>query len=138
MKGVHFKSNCSQIVQKCEFENGGTTIQIGIQHVLLNILSISLLSRVHCTAYTTISPRNILVPRVPDPFFLVDRPLFAKIIGNLCALAYTFGRRSGEIASVFRGSGSEKVVGFCFWTCSKTVADQNKSAQGRLGRLKVP
>ena len=32
------------------FENGGTTIQIGILHVLLNILSISLLSKVHETS----------------------------------------------------------------------------------------
>ena len=32
------------------FESGGTTIQIGILHVLLNILPISLLSRVHDTS----------------------------------------------------------------------------------------
>ena len=32
------------------FKNGGTTIQIGILHVLLNILLISLLSKVHCTS----------------------------------------------------------------------------------------
>ena len=31
------------------FENGGAAIQIGIVHVLLNILSISLLSWVHDT-----------------------------------------------------------------------------------------
>ena len=36
-----------KLCQNANFENGGTTIQIGILHVLLNILSISLLSRVH-------------------------------------------------------------------------------------------
>ena len=39
------------LCQNANFKNGGrgggTTIQIGILHVLLNILSISLLSRVH-------------------------------------------------------------------------------------------
>ena len=39
-----------KLCQNANFENGGTTIQIGILHVLLNILSISLLSRVHDTA----------------------------------------------------------------------------------------
>ena len=39
-----------KLCQNENFENGGTTIQIGIQHVLLNILSISLLSRVHYTS----------------------------------------------------------------------------------------
>ena len=48
MKVVISKSPDSQMVPKCaNFENGGTTIQIGILHVLINILSISLLSRVH-------------------------------------------------------------------------------------------
>ena len=47
MKSVYFKNHDSQIVPKVNFENGGTTIQIGILHVLINILSISLLSRVH-------------------------------------------------------------------------------------------
>ena len=32
------------------FENGGTTIQMSIMHVLLNILSIGLLLRVHDTS----------------------------------------------------------------------------------------
>ena len=36
-----------KLCQNANFENGGTTIQIGILDVLLNILSISLLSRVH-------------------------------------------------------------------------------------------
>ena len=33
--------------QNANFENGGTTIQIDILHVLINILSIPLLSRVY-------------------------------------------------------------------------------------------
>ena len=37
------------LCQNANFENGGITIQIGILHVQLNILSISLLSRVHDT-----------------------------------------------------------------------------------------
>ena len=36
-----------KLCQNANFENGGTTIQIGTLHVLLNILSISLLSRVN-------------------------------------------------------------------------------------------
>ena len=36
-----------KLCQNANFKNGGTTIQIGILYVLLNILSISLLSRVH-------------------------------------------------------------------------------------------
>ena len=35
--------------QNANFKNGGTTIQMGILHVLLNWLSMSLLSRVHDT-----------------------------------------------------------------------------------------
>ena len=35
--------------QNANFKNGGTTIQMGILHVLLNMLSISLLSRVQDT-----------------------------------------------------------------------------------------
>ena len=40
-----------KLCQNANFENGGTTIQISIIHVLLNILSISLLSKVHDTSY---------------------------------------------------------------------------------------
>ena len=40
-----------KLCQNANFENGGTTIQIGMLHVLLNILSISLLSMVHDTPY---------------------------------------------------------------------------------------
>ena len=36
--------------QNANFENGGTTIQVSILHVLLNILSISSLPRVHDTS----------------------------------------------------------------------------------------
>ena len=36
-----------KLCQNANFENGGTSIQIGILHVLLNILSITLLPRVH-------------------------------------------------------------------------------------------
>ena len=36
-----------KLCQNANFENGGTTIQIVILHVLLNILSISLLFTVH-------------------------------------------------------------------------------------------
>ena len=36
-----------KLCQNANFENGGTTIQIEILEVLLNILSISLLSKVH-------------------------------------------------------------------------------------------
>ena len=35
--------------QNANFKNGGTTNQMDILHVLLNMLSISLLSRVHDT-----------------------------------------------------------------------------------------
>ena len=38
-----------KLCQNATFENGGYPIQIGIQHVMLNILSISLLSRIHDT-----------------------------------------------------------------------------------------
>ena len=37
----------NKLCQNANFENGGTTLKIGILHVLLNIFSISLLSRVH-------------------------------------------------------------------------------------------
>ena len=50
MKGCDLKVMTHKLCQNENFENGGTTIQIGILHVLLNILSISLLSRVHDTS----------------------------------------------------------------------------------------
>ena len=39
-----------KLCQNVNFENGGTTIQIGILLVLLNILSIPLQSRLHDTS----------------------------------------------------------------------------------------
>ena len=39
-----------KLCQNVNFENWGNTIQIGILHALLNILSIFLLSRVHDTS----------------------------------------------------------------------------------------
>ena len=45
MKESYFKKLC----QNANFENEGTSIHYGILHVLLNMLSISLLSRVHDT-----------------------------------------------------------------------------------------
>ena len=51
MNGGYFKkSRLVAIVQNENFENGGTTIQISILHALINILSISLLSRVYDTS----------------------------------------------------------------------------------------
>ena len=47
--GLFQKVTTCKLCQNANFENGGTTIQIGILHVLLNILSMSLLSRVHDT-----------------------------------------------------------------------------------------
>ena len=41
--GVISKSHDSQMCQNANFKNGGTTIQIGILHMLFNLLSISLL-----------------------------------------------------------------------------------------------
>ena len=39
-----------KLCQNANFENGGTTIQVGMLHVQLNIVSIALLSRVHDTS----------------------------------------------------------------------------------------
>ena len=45
--GLFQKAMTYKMGQNANFKNGGTTIQMGILHVLLNMLSISLLSRVH-------------------------------------------------------------------------------------------
>ena len=45
--GLFQKVMTHKLCQNANFENGGITVQIGILHVLLNILSISLLSRVY-------------------------------------------------------------------------------------------
>ena len=51
MKGGYLKKvTTHELCQNANFENGGTTIQIDILHVVINILSISLLSRVHDTS----------------------------------------------------------------------------------------
>ena len=48
MKGGYFKkSRFNKLCQNANFDNRGTAIEIGILHVLINILSISLVSRVH-------------------------------------------------------------------------------------------
>ena len=39
-----------KLCQNANFENGGITIQVSILHVLLNILSISLMQRVYDTS----------------------------------------------------------------------------------------
>ena len=49
-RGLFQKVMTHKLCQNANIENGGTTIQIGTLHVLLNILSISLLSRVHDTS----------------------------------------------------------------------------------------
>ena len=48
--GLFQKDTTHKWSQNAKFENGGNTIQMGILHVLLNILSISLLSRVNDTS----------------------------------------------------------------------------------------
>ena len=48
--GLFHKVMTYKLCQNVNFKNGGTTIQIGILHVLLNFLPISLLSRVHDTS----------------------------------------------------------------------------------------
>ena len=49
-RGLFQKVMTNKLCQNANFENGGTTFQIGILHLLLNILSIPLLSRVHDTS----------------------------------------------------------------------------------------
>ena len=48
--GLFQKVMTYKLCQNVNFKNGGTTIQMGILHVLLNMLPISLLSRVHDTS----------------------------------------------------------------------------------------
>ena len=48
MIGGYFKKvTTHKLCQNANFENVGTTIQIGILHVRMNFLSLSLLSSVH-------------------------------------------------------------------------------------------
>ena len=46
----YFKVMTHKLCQNANFKNGSTTIQTGILHKLLDILSISLMSRVHDTS----------------------------------------------------------------------------------------
>ena len=48
--GLFQKVMTHKLCQNAKFENGGTTFQVSILHVLLNILSISSLPRVHDTS----------------------------------------------------------------------------------------
>ena len=48
--GLFQKVMTDKLCQNGNFENGGTTIQVSILHVLMNILSISSLPRVHDTS----------------------------------------------------------------------------------------
>ena len=45
--GYFKKSMTHKLCQSANFENGGTTVQVSILHIMLNILSISSLPRVH-------------------------------------------------------------------------------------------
>ena len=47
VKVGYFKVMTHKLYQNANFKNGGTTIQIGILHVLSNILSVYLLSMIH-------------------------------------------------------------------------------------------
>ena len=49
-RGLFLKVMTHKLCQNANFENGGTTIQVSILHVLLNMLSISSLPRVHDTS----------------------------------------------------------------------------------------
>ena len=50
MNGGYFEVITHKLCQNANFENRGNTIQIGILHEMFNILSISLLSKVHDTS----------------------------------------------------------------------------------------
>ena len=56
-----------KLCQNANFENGGTTIQVSILHVLLNILSISSLPRVHDTSV------NFNAKRVVMSFYVLKK-----------------------------------------------------------------
>ena len=49
-EGYFKKVMTRKLCQNAIFENGGTTVKIGILHLPLNILSIALVSRVHDTS----------------------------------------------------------------------------------------
>ena len=56
--GLFQKVMTHKLCQNVNFENGGTTIQVSILHVLLNILSISSLPRVHDTSVNFEMPKK--------------------------------------------------------------------------------
>ena len=86
-----------------EYEDMGPEL-----HCLLKVKEASL-------SYIPISPRIILVPRVPDQYFWLIGRISAKQLGT-CGQSRTITRpregleRSGAIASVLRESGTEKVI----------------------------
>ena len=56
-----------KLCHNVNFENGGTTIQMGIMHVLLNILSISLLYRVNDTSgYLEMQKSSLVILRLEE------------------------------------------------------------------------
>ena len=58
-----------KLCQNANFKNGGTTIQMGTLHELLNMLSLSLMSRVHAT------PGYLEVQKVQSRRFTFGRKL---------------------------------------------------------------
>ena len=65
-----------KLCQNANFENGGTIIQIDILHVLLNILSIFLLSRVHDTSYYFDMRKRLVMP-----FYVVKKRNKMQVAG---------------------------------------------------------
>ena len=64
-----------------------------------------------------ISPRIILVPRVPDQYFWLIGCISAKqsgTYGQSRTITWEGLERSGTIASVLRESGTKKVIRYCF------------------------
>ena len=60
-RGLFRKGMTHKLSQNVNFENGGTTIQIDILHVVSNILSISLLSKVHETSGYSEMQKSVVV-----------------------------------------------------------------------------
>ena len=65
--GLFQKVMTHKLCQNANFENGGTTIQVSILHVLLNILSISSLPRVHDTSV------NFEMQKVVTSFYVLKK-----------------------------------------------------------------
>ena len=79
-RGLFQKVMTRKLCQNANFENGGTTIQIGILHILLNILSILLLSRVSDFIWLFLRPYMGVIPN----------PKMAFIFPISCILALIF------------------------------------------------